>query len=75
MSGLPPLLMQVGNAELIGDDTTRFAEKARAAGVNVRCEVWPEMIHVFHIRKPTFPEAVQAVDHIVQFVASLSAGR
>lgn len=70
LTGLPPLLMQVGDAELIRDDTTRFAEKARAAGVNVRCEVWPEMIHVWHIRKPSFPEAREAVAHIAQFVAA-----
>lgn len=69
LTGLPPLLMQVGDAELIRDDTTRFADKARAAGVNVRCEVWPEMIHVWHIRKPSFPEAREAIAHIAQFVA------
>ena len=74
LTGLPPLLMQVGDAELIRDDTTRVAEKARAAGVNVRCEVWPEMIHVWHIRKPAFPEARAAVAQIAQFIAESVRG-
>jgi epsilon-lactone hydrolase len=70
-TGLPPLLIQVGDAELIRDDSTRFAAKAQAAGVNVTLEVWPEMIHVWHIRKPDFPEAREAVDHIRRFVRAL----
>jgi len=69
LTGLPPLLMQVGDAELLLDDTTRVAEKARAAGVQVQCEVWPEMIHVWHIRH--LPESVEAVEHITRFVTSL----
>ena len=72
LSGLPPLLMQVGDAETLRDDTTRFAEKARLAGVNVCCEVWPEMIHVWHIRKPTFPEAREAVEHICRFMSDIA---
>jgi len=73
-AGLPPLLIQVGDAEIIRDDSTRFAEKARTAGVNVTLEVWPEMFHVWHIRKPEFPEASQAVERIGRFVGSLCLG-
>lgn len=74
-TGLPPLLLQVGDAEVIRDDTTRVADIARAAGVDVRCEVWPEMIHVWHIRKPSYPEAIQAVEHIVEFITAITAGK
>ncbi|NQU11478.1 alpha/beta hydrolase fold domain-containing protein, partial [bacterium] len=67
-AGLPPLLIQVGDYELIRDDSTRFAAKAKAAGVEVTLEVWPEMIHVWHIRQPEFPEARAALDHIARFM-------
>lgn len=70
LAGLPPLLMQVGDYEIIRDDSTRFAEKAKAAGVKVTLEVWPEMMHVWHIRKPEFPEAREAIEHIGTFVRS-----
>ena len=46
-NGLPPLLIQVGEYEIIRDDSVRVAEKARAAGVDVELEIWPGMFHVF----------------------------
>lgn len=61
LSGLPPLLVQVGTAEVLLDDSLRFAERARAAGVEVTLEPWDEMIHIW----PIFfmlPEAQQAID-------------
>jgi len=45
---LPPLLIQVGSAEILLDDAVRVAGAAGAAGVAVRLEIWPEMIHVWH---------------------------
>jgi epsilon-lactone hydrolase len=47
LHGLPRLLMQVGEDEVVLSDTTDFAAKARAAGVEVEVEVWPGMFHVF----------------------------
>ena len=49
LKGLPPLLIQVGDAETLLDDATRIAERAKAAGVSVKLEVWPEMIHVWQL--------------------------
>ncbi len=46
-AGLPPLLIQCGDHETILDDSVRFAERARNAGVAVELEVYPAMIHVF----------------------------
>ncbi|GAA2487297.1 alpha/beta hydrolase fold domain-containing protein [Winogradskya humida] len=47
LSGLPPLVMAVGGAEALRDDTLRFAEKADAAGTEVRVEIYEDMVHVF----------------------------
>ena len=45
--GLPPILIQVGSAETLLADATRFAEAAGAADVPVTLQVWPQMIHAW----------------------------
>jgi monoterpene epsilon-lactone hydrolase len=47
LSGLPPILIQVGSAETLLDDATRFAAAAGAADVPVTLEIWPHMIHAW----------------------------
>jgi acetyl esterase/lipase len=64
LHGLPPLLIQAGDAEILRDDSTRFAAAAQAAGVDVTLEVWPEMPHVWHAFAGLVPEADQAVQRI-----------
>lgn len=70
MAGLPPLLLQVGDSEILLDDSTRLAEKAKSAGVQVSLEVWPEMFHVWQGLAPLFPEGQQAIDRIGEFIQS-----
>ena len=67
LHGLPPLLIQVGSAEVLLDDATRLAERASAAGVNSTLEVWPGMIHVWHTF-PAIPEAREAITGIARFL-------
>jgi acetyl esterase/lipase len=68
LSGLPPLLIQVGTAETLLDDSTRLAERARKAGVQVTLEPWEDMIHVFQVFASMLPEGRQAIDGIGEFV-------
>ena len=68
LHGLPPLFICVGTSETMLDDSTRFAEKARAAGVDVTLRVWEGMIHCFPLLAPLFPEATQALDEICAFI-------
>jgi acetyl esterase/lipase len=68
LHGLPPLLIQVGDAEVLLDDATVLAERARKAGVEATLEVWPEMIHVWHWFFPMLDEGQQAIDRIGEFV-------
>jgi epsilon-lactone hydrolase len=49
LSGLAPLLIQVGSAEILLDDATRLAARVGAADVPVRLEIWPNMPHVWHL--------------------------
>jgi len=68
LSGLPPLLIQVGTAETLLDDATRLAERARKAGVQVSLEPWEDMIHVWQAFASMLPEGRQAIDRIGEFV-------
>jgi epsilon-lactone hydrolase len=64
LHGLPPILIQAGDAEVILDDSTRFAARARAAGVEVTLNIWDEMPHVFQAFAGLLPEADEAVAQI-----------
>ncbi len=68
LHGLPPLLIQVGDHEVLLDDSTRLAQCAQAAGVQVKLEVWPEMIHRWHSYASVLPEGQQAIDDIGEFL-------
>ena len=68
--GLPPMLIHVGEAEILLDDATRVAERAKRAGVKVELEVWDDMIHVWHVFAKLLPEGQQAIDKIGKFVAA-----
>jgi epsilon-lactone hydrolase len=49
LRGLPPLLIQVGAAETLLDDSVRLASVAGAAHVPVTLEIWPDMVHIWHV--------------------------
>ena len=49
LHGLPPLLLQVGSGELLLDDSLGMATAAAAADVDVTLEVWPQMLHAWHL--------------------------
>ena len=68
LGGLPPLLLQVGTREILLDDARRVAEAARRAGVEVRLEEWPELMHVWQIFAPMVPESVEAIEAIGRWI-------
>src|SRR5215469_12943598 len=49
LTGFPPMLIQVGSAETLLADATRFATAAGIADAAVTLEVWPHMIHAWHL--------------------------
>ena len=71
--GVAPLLIQVGDAETLLDDSTRVAKRAKDAGVEVDLEVWDDMIHVWHAFAKILPEGQQAIDKIGKFVLAHTA--
>lgn len=71
LHGLPPLLIQVGTDEIIHDDSTRLAERAIAADVPVKLDIWEGMWHVWQSFAYSLPEGRQAIEQIGEFVRPL----
>ncbi len=75
LAGLPPLLIHVGDHETLLDDSTRLADRASAAGVDVELLVAPEMIHVWHVFAGMVPESDVALADLGRWIeARLAAG-
>lgn len=68
LRGLPPLLIQVANSEMLFDDSIRLNEKAAAAGVQTSLRVYDRVPHVWQMFAGVVPEADQALDEIAEFV-------
>lgn len=68
LRGLPPLLIQVGDHEVLLSDSTRLAEQARAAAVEATLEIWDELWHVFQGWAGALPEGRQAIERIGAFI-------
>ena len=68
LTGFPPLLLQVGTNEILLDDSTRLAERARDAGVDVILDVTAGVPHVFQTYAGVLDEADQALDRAALFL-------
>lgn len=68
LTGLPPLLIMVGSAETLLDDSTRFATKAKEAGVEVDLVVADEMTHVWLSFASIIPEGQEGVEIVGTFI-------
>jgi epsilon-lactone hydrolase len=68
LKGLPPLFINSGMDDELFDDGRAFAEKARAAGVNVTFRAGEKMVHCYPLLAPMFPEATEAMNEIVAYV-------
>jgi acetyl esterase/lipase len=66
--GMPPLLLQVGDAEVLLDDARRLAKQAAEQGCDVTLEIWDEMPHVFQGFAPFLPQALEAIAKIGEFI-------
>jgi epsilon-lactone hydrolase len=67
-TGFPPLLLQVGTNEILLDDSTRMAERARDAGVDVVLDVTADVPHVFQTFTGVLDEADRALDRAALFL-------
>jgi acetyl esterase/lipase len=74
LRGLPPLLIQVGACETLLDDSIQLARRAGMADVPVDLQVWPEMIHIWHIFHPVLGAGRQAIGAGGRFVRQVLQG-
>jgi len=68
LTGLPPIIIQVGNNETLRDDSVMFADKAKRSGVEVKINVWDGMFHCFPLMAPMFEEATKAMNETCKFL-------
>ena len=68
LSGLPPILLHVGETEILRDDSVRFAKAAEAAGSQVRLQVWDGAPHVWQFMHGFVPEARASLDEAAAFL-------
>ncbi|WP_043679003.1 alpha/beta hydrolase [Streptomyces xylophagus] len=74
LSGLPPLVIQVGTHEVLLDDAVRLAQRAAAADVEVTLDVTPGVPHVFQAYGPLLDEATAALDRAGRFLTARLTG-
>jgi epsilon-lactone hydrolase len=70
LSSLPPMLIQVGSAETLLDDSVRLARKAGEASVRVSLSIWPDMIHAWHLFYQQLAAGRAALAEVGAFVRS-----
>jgi epsilon-lactone hydrolase len=70
-SGMPTILLHVGEDEILLDDSLRLAEHVRGAGGKAEVVIWPHMWHVFQIFAPCLPEANQSIAQIGAFIREM----
>lgn len=68
VSGLPPTLIQVGEDELLLNDSLRFAAHAKAAGVTLQLETYPGLWHVFQAHVGVLEAADFALARVISFL-------
>jgi monoterpene epsilon-lactone hydrolase len=68
LSGLPPTLIQVSEAELLLDDARRYVNKANASGSTAVLQSWPHMVHVWKAFLDILPQAREAYDLAKEFI-------
>ncbi|CAH1191369.1 Monoterpene epsilon-lactone hydrolase [Paenibacillus auburnensis] len=73
LHGLPPILIQAGDQEVLLSDAERLAVQLRTAGSEVKLEIWEQMWSVFQFMAGLLVEGEQAIVSIGEFVRTVSA--
>jgi monoterpene epsilon-lactone hydrolase len=74
LAGLAPLLIQVGAAETLLDHSIRLAKATGAEDVSVELQIWPEMVHVWHLFHPELRAGKRGIAAGGAFVRAHCAG-
>ena len=66
--GFPPMYFLASDNEVLLDDTVLLARRAKAAGVDVRCEIWPLLPHAFPLFGALYPEVRESRSDMLAFM-------
>jgi epsilon-lactone hydrolase len=75
LGGLPPLLVQVGSAEMLRDQVAALVDRAKSQGANVESRVHPDMVHNWHMLASIFRSGQDAIDEIGAFVRRVTMAK
>jgi acetyl esterase/lipase len=75
LHNLPPLLIQLSDAEVLCDDGLTFVQKAQAAGVSTTLQVFPGLVHWWHLFWRFVPEAGEALNQVAGFLCEIWANQ
>jgi monoterpene epsilon-lactone hydrolase len=67
LEGLPPILVQIGDAEVMLSGAVLLAERLTEQGVRADLQVWPHMFHVWHLFAAVLPQARAAIESLSRF--------
>jgi monoterpene epsilon-lactone hydrolase len=67
LTGLPPLLIQIGTEDILFDDAIRLADRAKQQRADLELEIWDGMVHVWHYYAEWIPEGRDAIRRIGEF--------
>jgi epsilon-lactone hydrolase len=68
LKGFPPIFLQAGADETLVDESRMLAERAKQAGVEVRLDIFPDMLHTFQMMAGRAPEADEAIRRFADWV-------
>lgn len=68
LSGLPPMLIQVGSEEILMNDSQRLAEAAKRDGIDVKLEIYNSLWHVFQVHAGQLDRATNALNGAAEFI-------
>ena len=70
LTGLPPILIQASTSEMLFDDSIRYYERAKEAGLDITLQAWDDTLHVF--QNTDLPEVKEAMEKIKKFTERFS---
>jgi epsilon-lactone hydrolase len=70
LRGLPPILVQIGEAEVMMSGAIDLARNLAESGVFTELQVWPDMFHVWHLFAEVLPEGQRAIDSLAAFIGA-----
>lgn len=75
LSGMPPVLIQVGSRELFLVDAELIADRLAVSGTRCELQIWDRQVHVFQAAADLLPESIRAIAEIGEFIRATVPGR